>query len=100
MAQLYICNAAFVTMRRDRDHWVMPGQIAEAGSWPLEISPDSFTRLAIDYQARGPEPEPEAAPQPVEPAKPEEPKEPEEPEAEEPPAPAKRAPGRPRKHHT
>lgn len=55
MAQLYICTEAFVSIRRDQEMWVTPGQVAEAGSWPLAVSPSAFALMAIDYPAPGSE---------------------------------------------
>jgi hypothetical protein len=51
MGQLYRCIEPFVTNRRGTEVWVLPDQIAEAGSWPLDISPRSFEPLALDYPA-------------------------------------------------
>lgn len=53
MAQLYICTQTFMSNRHGREAWVVPSQVAEAGSWPLDVSPSSFAPLAIDYPAPG-----------------------------------------------
>lgn len=53
MAQLYIATQTFVSNRHGREAWIVPSQIAEAGSWPLDVSPESFVPLTIDYPAPG-----------------------------------------------
>lgn len=53
MAQLYICTQTSVSNRHGRETWITPGQVAEAGSWVLDVSPRSFRLLAVDYPAPG-----------------------------------------------
>jgi hypothetical protein len=51
MGQLYRCIEPFASNRRGSQVVVLPDQIAEAGSWPLDLSPASFVPVTIDYPA-------------------------------------------------
>lgn len=51
MADLYEARRGFATTRRGRRVTVQPGDIAEAGSWPLESNPDSFQPLEVRFPA-------------------------------------------------
>jgi hypothetical protein len=50
--QLHICTESFLSNRHGRETRVAFGMIAEACSWPLEVSPGSFKPLTIDFPAQ------------------------------------------------
>lgn len=51
MPQLFIAVETVVTERRGRSEWVQAGDIAEAGSWPLEHVSHIFRPLQVRFRA-------------------------------------------------